>query len=174
MKYKSKFLALALIALVACQSAVAQLPTPTISAKYNNDEISKMVEAHKRTHSQDIRPNATLHAAFTKDFPNSRDIDWEIAANLYEVEFEIGRIDYKAYYDENGNLVMYSHEVKEMDLPAVVKNAAMDKYPNGKFEDYKKVVKGTKTFYIVELEKGETDIKATFDPKGTFIQEIFD
>ncbi|MDU1889407.1 MAG: hypothetical protein E6767_01850 [Dysgonomonas sp.] len=174
MKYISKLFLLAFIGFVACQPAVAQLPNPTISAKYSNEEIAKMVKAHKGVKSKDIRPTSTLQNAVVKDFPGSRDIDWEVAANLYEVEFEIGRTDCKAYYDADGNLLMYSYEISEAELPAIIINAAMDKYPDSKFDDIKKVVKGTETFYVVELDREYVDVKATFTPQGTFIKEIVD
>jgi len=165
---------LVLAGLISCQSVVAQ-PAPSISNKYSNTEIEKMVFAYKTAAQRDINPPANMQQQLVKDFPNSRDIDWETGANIYEVEFEIGRTDYKAYYDNNANLLMYTVDLIESELPAIVKNAAMSKYPNYKFDDIKKIVKGTETFYKVEMEKKHAaDIKATFKPDGTFIKEIYD
>lgn len=174
MKYISKIIAVALICLISCQTAVAQLPSPSPSAKYSNEEISQMIKTHKRNRSKDIRPTTIQNQRFISDFPKARDIDWEVAAEIYEVEFEIGRIDYKAYYDKDGNLLMYKYNITESELPAVVKNAAFDKYPDSKIDDIDKVVKGTETYYVVEMEKDERDIKAAFNPEGTLIKEIFD
>lgn len=166
-----------MIAFFAClmsfQIAVAQQPVPSMSAKYSNEEISKIVQSHKRSKSKDVRPSATLSQRFFSDFPKARDIDWEVAADVYEVEFEVGRVDYKAYYDKDGNLLMYSYEITLAELPAVVKNAALDKYLDAKIEDTYRMVEGTDSFYVVEMEKDENEVKAAFSPKGTFIKEIF-
>lgn len=173
MKTFTLFLNLALVCLLSCQTAMAQ-PNPAISKKYSNTEIEKMVSAYKTNKQTDIRPTNGLQQQFTKDFPNSKDIDWETAANIYEVEFEIGRTDYKAYYDGDANLIMYVIDINEAEIPAIVKNAAMSKYPNYKFDDIKKILRGTETFYVVEMEKSNSaDIKAKFKPDGTFIKEIF-
>lgn len=174
MKALILLLNLALTGLISCQSVVAQ-PTPSTSNKYSNMEIEKMVSAYKATSNRDVTPPANLQQQFTKDFPNAKDIDWETGANIYEVDFEIGNTDYESYYDDNANLLMYTVDLRESELPAIVKNASMSKYPNYKFDDIKKIVKGSETFYIVEMEKkNAADITATYKPDGTFIKEIFD
>lgn len=165
---------LALVSFTSCQYAVAQ-PNPTISKKYSDIEIEKIIDTHKSLHSHDTQPTDKLLQRFKSDFPKAKDIDWEVGLNIYEVEFEIGWTDYKAYYDNEANLLMYKVELRESELPAIVKNAAMSKYPNYKFDDIEKTVKGTVTFYKVEMEKhNSADIKATFKPDGTFIKEILD
>jgi hypothetical protein len=166
---------LVLAGLTSCQSVVAQ-PTPATSNKHSNIEIEKMVGAYKAAPHRDVAPPANLQQQFTKDFPNARDIDWETGADVYKVEFEIGFItDYEAYYDTNANLLMYTVDLRESELPVIVKNAAMSKYPNYEFDDARKTVKGTETFYKVEMEKKHAaDIKATYKPDGTFIKEIYD
>ena len=166
------FLSLVLACLISCQTATAQ-PMPAISKKYSDAEIEKMIVAFKTTREKDVYPTTGQQQQFGKDFPNARDIEWEIAANVYEVEFEIGYTDYKAYYDESANLIMYIVDIRESDLPAIVKNAAMSKYPNYKFDDIEKVVKGSETFYKVEMEKGKSEIKAVFNPNGIFVKEVF-
>lgn len=166
------FLSLILACLISCQIATAQ-PIPIMSKKYSDGEIEKMINDYKATRQRDVQPTIDQQQQFSKDFPNARDVEWEVAANVYEVEFEIGRVDYKAYYDESANLIMYTIEIKEVDLPAIVKNAAMSKYPNYKFDDIKKVVRGSETFYKVEMEKGKSDIKAIFKQEGTFIKQIY-
>jgi len=148
--------------------------TPVVSKKYSDADVEKMVQTYKSSKNKDIYPASNFQQQFSKDFPNAKDIDWETAANIYEVDFEFDRIDYKAYYDSNANLVMYTVDVGEYDMPAIVKNAAMAKYPNYKFDDIKKIVKGSETFYEVEMEKSrDKEVKATFRTNGTFIKEIY-
>lgn len=166
-----KIFILILLSLVLCKEGMAQ--SPAISKKYSNTEIDRLVSGYKNSRSRDVIPANNLKSQFSKDFPNARDIDWEKTATIYKVEFEIGRVDYEAYYDNDANLLMYKIDIKEYDMPAVVKNAAMSKYPNYKFEDIEKIVRGSETFYKVEMEKDNTDIKANFDPRGIFIKEVY-
>jgi len=167
------FIAVMLIGIISCQNIVAQ-PTPVITQKYTNDEIGAMINKYKASHARDIRPAMNFKQQLVKDFPDSRDIEWETVADIYEAEFEIGHTDYKAYYDKEANLLMYVLEIREADIPAIVKNTAISKYPNFKIDEALKIVKGTETLYRIELEKNDMDVKATFRENGTFIKEIID
>ncbi len=87
---------------------------------------------------------------------------------------KMGRVEFTVNV-RNANLLMYIVDLGESKLPAIVKNAAMSKYPNYRFDDIKKVVRGTETFYRVEMEKRHAaDIKATYKPDGTFIKEVYE
>lgn len=161
------------IGTLSCQVISAQ-PQPKLTNKYTNDQIEGFIQQYRTSHSKDIRPSDNFQQQLTKDFPNAKDIDWETAAEIYEVEFEIGRTDYKAFYDNNANLLMYILEIREADIPAIVKNTASSKYPNYKIEDSKKIVKSNGVFYTIEMEKNDMEIKATYNENGTFIKEILD
>lgn len=171
MKTITKTFVLSLICVLSFQFTAAQ---PTMSSKYTDTEVDGMIRAYKTSHSKDVRPSVVLQQQFIKDFPKARDIEWEVAANIYEAEFEIGRTDYKAYYDRNAGLLMYIQEVRGSELPAIVKNGAEAKYPNYKFDDIKRIVKGKEIFYQVEMKKEQLEIKATFRENGTFVKEILD
>lgn len=173
MKAITNTLILALVLLSSYQPATAQ-STPSVSTAYSNSEIQGFIKSYKSVKSHDTQPVKTLEQKFLTDFPGAKDIDWEKGAGIYEVEFEIGRTDYKAYYNEKADLLMYVLDIKDSLLPAIVKNAAIAKYPNYTIEDRKKVIQGSETFYIIELEKERTEIKATFSTNGTFIKEVTD
>lgn len=148
-----------------------------VATEYSVEQIDKLYKNHKMYNPRDTQPSVELNNKFLRDFPNARDIDWEKSEVLYEVEFEIGRLpgrDYEAYYDMKGQLVMYKQEISVRDLPAVVKNGALGKYPNFSIEDASKIVKGKEVFYKVELEKGEFDVKIVLDTKGAIVNEIMD
>jgi len=64
-----------LLALLSCQAAVAQ-PNPSISKKYSDTEIDKMISSYNMAHNRDVVPSVDLKQQFQKDFPNAKDIDW--------------------------------------------------------------------------------------------------
>lgn len=171
------FSRLTLIAIVsaffACESINAQA-NPTMSTSYSLEQIDLMYREHKMDRPRDTHPTEELKQKFFTDFPKAKDVEWEKSGKLYEVEFEIGRFDYEAYYDLQGNLVMYECELSESQLPAVVRNAALAKHPRFKFEDVDKIVKGKDTFYKVELEKGKLEVKIMLKEDGTIIDEYLD
>lgn len=173
MKKLSTFILLSLLVLFSCQTVSAQ-PQPAMTKKYSDKQIVDMIQAIRIAHSRDITPTAALQQKLAKDFPNAKDIDWEAGANIYEVEFEIGRTDYKAYYDAKGELLMYKVEIGEQELPAIIKNAARAKYPDYHFEDIDKIVRGSETFYKMELERGKIEVKLTYKKDGTLVTEYFD
>jgi len=173
MKVICNILILCSIILFSCQTAIAQpLPNPKVSTKYTNTEVDKLIEGYRMQKSRDIRPTQVLSNRLKADFPSARDIEWEEAAGIYKVEFEIGSKDYDAYYDAEANLLMYIVEIRERELPAIVKNAFITKYPDYKVDrDAKKIYKGTDTYYVVELEKGRTEVKITISKDGTIMRE---
>ena len=170
---KSIFIACLACMITACQTAVAQPPVvPTITKAYSNAEIDKMVKEHFRSRSMDVNPPALLKEQLKKDFPNASDIEWEEAANIYEADFEIERMDYKAYYDSKANLLMCVIDIHESEVPAVGKNTAIAKYPDSDIDkDAKKVYKGTNIYYVIELEKDRTERKITLAMDGSIIEE---
>ncbi len=169
------FLAISFLAFIATQSVIAQ-SNPAFATKYSGIEAENMTQKYKRSHSKDIRPTELFNQQLMKDFPDAKRIDWETASDVYEAEFEIGRTDYKAYYDNNAGLFMYVVEIRESDLPAIVKNTAQARYPKHNFEDIEKIVRRSGIIYKIELEreKDKRDVKALFKEDGNFIKEIID
>jgi hypothetical protein len=166
-----------LLGMIACLSLLACETTaqgPVISTRHANEEIKQMILAYKAAGGRDTRPTGTLHQRFRADFPDARDVEWETARDIYEVEFEIRYRDYKAYYDSRGDLLMLVKEIKRGELPAVVRNAAESRYPKYTFEDIDHVRRGTELFYIIEMERGDLDVKLIISPDGTLLDETFE
>ena len=147
---------------------------PSVSKKYSNDEIEKMVQAFKMDYSHHVMPTELLMQKFRKDFPGAYDIEWEKAAGLYEVEFEIRGADYEAYYDEQGNLIMFKHDTYQSDLPNLIKKQVKAQYPNYHFDDIDRIVKGTNVLYKIEMERGDMDVRIIIKEDGTILNQMTD
>lgn len=145
---------------------------PTINNTYTDNQTDSLISQFRIAQHRDISfaPNP-LQLALIKDFPKCSDIDWEVGNNIYRAEFEIGSYDFKAYYDTNGTLLMYKTEIKEHELPAIVKNTAIALYPDFNFEDLEKIVIGTRTYYEIEMERNKDDIKFVCNSDGSVINE---
>lgn len=173
MKTIKLFAVVLMVGLLSCNLMSAQ-PAPVITKKYSNAEIEKMVEANNMVRSADVLPTTALSQKFVKDFPQAVDVDWELGADVYEVDFEINRADYKAFYNASGDLLMYKYDIRTSALPANVKNVVTSKYPDYRFEDTEKVLRGTDVFYKIEIERGERDVKLILKSDGTIVNEYVD
>ncbi|MDR1022426.1 MAG: hypothetical protein LBL94_04020 [Prevotellaceae bacterium] len=173
MKGLKIFIALAGGAL-SVQIAAAQPPAPAISNAYSNEAIAEMIRKYRTSRSYDVMPPSKLAAKFNADFPKARDVEWEMADSIYEVEFGVRRRDWKAYYDAEGNLLMTIEEISRSELPAVVKNAAEAKCPKYHFEDIDKIRRGTEVFYRIEMELRDTEVKLLVQSNGTITEEKID
>ncbi|MDR1343513.1 MAG: PepSY-like domain-containing protein [Prevotellaceae bacterium] len=162
--------------LLFVQAAAAQ--NPVISTRYSNEEIAQAIKTYKASHSRDAIPPANLQQKFQADFPKARDVEWEAAGDIYEVEFEVKLVvkfrDFKAFYSSAGDLLMIAEEIYRSELPAVAKNAAESKYPKYSFEDIDKIQRGTEVFYKIEMERGETEVKLLVKSDGAIIEEKID
>jgi len=175
MKVLSALMVVCFMISVSCTPLKADQPQPPVSKKYSNEQIELMVRSYKSSNSTDVRPPENIISKFKSDFPKATDIDWEIGADVYEVEFEIGFTDYEAYYDKNAELLSYTCEYPQKELPALVVNAVIAKYPDYNFEDVKKTVSGDNVTYKIELEKKRgQDIKVILRSDGTVIREWID
>ena len=173
MKKGFVFMFLAIIIVFACAFKLGEVK-PTLTKKYSNEEVDRMLTSHHLTHSRDVIPEKILQDKFTSDFPNAYDIDWEASENLYEVECEIERTDYKAFYTKEGELIMYEIDIRKHELPAIVKNVVLQKYPSHKIDDVDKIIKGDGVTYKVELDAKRNDLKVFVKEDGTFVKEIPD
>jgi hypothetical protein len=148
--------------------------TPDISGKYSDAEIDRLIRSYAAAVSRDVTPSQTLWQKLMQDFPKAYDPEWETAENIFEVEFEIGHTDYKAYYDKDANLLMYYYEIRESKLPAAVRDAAKERYPKFRFDEIKKAHKGTAVFYKIEMERRDLEVKMVIRSDGAFVEDWID
>jgi hypothetical protein len=160
-----------LLVLMACLpvAALNAQSQPAVTAAYSNAYIDSLICAYSSSQSRDAAPPAELQQKFWKDFPKAYDVEWEMAGNVCEAEFEIRVTDYKAFYDAKGNLLMYGCDIKASNLPATVKSAAEKLYPKYRFDDVKKVRKGSETFYKIEMERRGSEAKIVIKEDGTTV-----
>ncbi len=157
----------------ACQHSEAN-PAPAVTKKYTDLQIDSLTNSHRSVKSIDVVPSGEQTKQLLVDFPGAADIDWEVGNNIYNVEFEIDWVDYEAWYDQNNNLLTYKYEIKPSKLPAVVVNAINQKYPKYRIDDADRFVKGSVSGYIVSVEKGKMEYKASFKDDGTLLSEVVD
>jgi hypothetical protein len=160
--------------LVAClcfvQFAAAQ-SGPAISNRYSNNEIAGMLQTYRTSRSHDAVPPAGLATRFGADFPKAREVEWEMAGDVYEVEFDLKSRDCKAYYDIEGHLLAVVQEIRPSELPAAVKNTAKASYPKYHFEDIEKIRRGTEVLYRIEMEHRDAEAEFVLREDGMSVTD---
>lgn len=104
--------------------------------------------------------------AFAKEFSNPLDVEWEKKKKNYEVDFEMEEVDYSARFNPDGQLLMYKQDIGSADLPTAVTGRIAEEFPDRTFDDAEKVVKGSSTYYQVELDGQPRDTKAVYTSDG--------
>lgn len=156
-----------LIFFSSCEKERVYVGTVAVSDSYTGEFIDSLLMQHKSQHNNDIDPDEKLTCQFSQDFPNAKGVDWEASRSIFEVEFEISNIDYKAYYDKQPKLILYKYEIEEKNLPAVVKNTCVARYPDYNFKDIIKIHKGAEVIYQVELERNDIEVTIILKKDGT-------
>jgi hypothetical protein len=142
-----------------------------ISTQHSDAEIARLVQNYNNTPNHDVVVSGVLLQNFKQNFSDFRDVEWESNNELYKVKFEIQDRDFYAYYDKEGNLLSYKQDIHEGELPSIVKNAAKAAYPKYRFDDMDKIVKGSQTFYKIEMGLGERDVTIYVVSDGKILNE---
>ena len=87
------------------------------------------------------KPDKQLTKLFNESYPDARDIEWEYVGGAWIVSFENGRganeVDYKVWYDADGNWLMTKRDYHISTVPQTVKDAlsADPEYGSARVED---------------------------------------
>lgn len=115
-------------------------------------------------------PSVVLNK-FKAEFPKAKDVEWEMKGSEYNVEFEIGWFtDYEAWFSGTGQLLRYTEEISNGDLPTAVKDAIKNQHDGYRIDDAKKIVENGTEKFLVEIEKGNDERKLLFSGDGKFIK----
>lgn len=124
--------------------------------------------------AQDINPAdvpAAVKNAFTKEYANATDVEWEKEMENYQVDFDVDRMDHEVWYNASGTVVKKEQDIAETTLPQAVRDALKAGYADYRLDDIEKVWQNNTTSYQLELEKGNEDKHVTFDANGKVIAE---
>ena len=76
---------------------------------------------------------------------------------LYEVEINHNRILKEVYFDTDAHWVYTTWDVRASDLSVAVREAVLEKYPGCRIDDVDAVERIDKSYYKIELDKGELE-----------------
>ena len=125
--------------------------------------------------AQEIRtdevPSVVLNT-FKQKFPKAADVEWKLKNQLYNVEFEVGRLDHEAWINKTGNIVKHKQDIGQYDLPKEVAGSISKNYKGFRIDDSEKIETGGKSLYKVELKTASKEEDVVFDQNGKLVEYI--
>ena len=125
------------------------------------------------TFAQDIRANevpSVVLNTFKQKFPKAADVEWELKDQLYNVEFEVDRVDYEAWINSTGSIVKHKKDIRENELPKSVSATISKNYKGYKVDDAERIGTGGKFLYKVELKTASKEENVVFDQDGKLVE----
>ena len=160
------------VSCVCCQSSMsAQEPRP--DKVYEAAQLDSLFFDFFKMDGRDINyPEKNILQKFQSQFSGASDIEWETRNNLYSVDFEIGKVDYMALYDQQANLLLYKFDIPRSAIPAAVKKAYAPQYGGifWRIEDAEKIVTAHGTIYKIEFEKGKQEAEVYYNADGSVVK----
>lgn len=121
--------------------------------------------------AQDMNVPAAVKKAFHSKFPGAKQIKWSKEnKNEFEMEFVNNGNEMSANFDNNGNWVKIETVINEADIPVVVKNSVLSKYPEAIFITTEKAEQPNKAAIfevIIKTKSKKKELELSED--GSFI-----
>jgi len=111
-------------------------------------------------------------STFQTNFSNAKDLDWEIAGQNYEADFEIDNIDYSALINEKGELLKHKHDNEFFNLSQALQDTLIHKYTRNNIDDVETLVVNKDTYYQIEIEQSIIDLEKVYDKNGNESETI--
>ncbi|GAB4492063.1 MAG: hypothetical protein OHK0045_18910 [Raineya sp.] len=127
------------------------------------------------TMGQVIKPEqvpSSIISAFQSKFPNAKDIEWEMDNSDFEVNFEIGKVEWSAKFDSGGKLLETEQEINVSQIPQNVRQAIESEYPNCKIEEAEQVtLADNSVVYEIEVEKDKKSFEVQVSIDGKILKK---
>ena len=120
----------------------------------------------------DYLPSVTVNdfqAFLDERYPGARIIEVDREANGYEVDIVHDGRGKEVVFDLEGAWMSSTWDVRINEVPEVVKAAAQAQYPDYRFDDADFVETPTASYYLIEMEQGERDVKVKVSADGTVL-----
>ena len=122
----------------------------------------------KKIDKKDL-PKAVLNT-FQKSYPDAEikgtSIEKENGKIYYEIESMEGTQRRDLLYTKAGKLTEIEETLTSTDIPEIVKNSVMSRYPNGEINRAEKVTSGKTISYELVVKNGIQKHEVVIDPKG--------
>lgn len=121
-------------------------------------------------------PNADVKGTFKSMYPKAAFVDWEQELGYAKADFRLDGKEKDAWFETSGTWLMTETDLRAKDIPAAI-NAAIKKtdYAAWKIDDVDFLeYADSSQVYVIDVEKGESDVELYFSPDGTLLKTVTD
>lgn len=125
-------------------------------------------------------PEQAVQSAFTAKYPGAARIEWKAKGDYWEADFDLGNVDYDAWFGKSGVWLREEYEIDYSNAPQPVKNyvAGSINYPSATWtpDPSVDVVKNLNTpvWYGIELKQAGNEVTVWADAGGNGIKDVSD
>lgn len=122
----------------------------------------------------DYIPEDIVVKAFADKYPGVNKVEWETKRDYKVAEFILNNKECEAWFDVQGNWLLTETDLLLSDLPlAIQESHTKGQYSAWHVDDIDMIERyNMATVYIIEVEKGETDIDLYYAEDGQLIKEV--
>lgn len=125
-----------------------------------------------QSHAQDTNVPKKVMKAFTQKFSNATDVEWEKEnKSEWEAEFKVNGKEYSANFATDGTWKETEHEIKDSEIPALVKKSIVNNFPGYEIEEAEMAETPKGKVYEFELEKGKEELEVVINASGTVLKK---
>ena len=120
----------------------------------------------------DQLPTQAVETAFFAKYPSASDVNWEAKGVFQQSDFNIGQMEYEAWFNRSGIWLQAEYSTTYMNLPSKVKDLIANNinYPPTSWTPQEKVEvldrKNYLLWYEIELKNGVQEVKIWSDADG--------
>lgn len=119
--------------------------------------------------AQSSRVPAVVVEAFQRSFPQASDVEWEVKGEVFEVEFELDRLDHEVWMNAQGEIVRHQQDLRTRSVPESVRTGVRQHYPGYRITEAEKLQTGKETVYKLELSRWFKDLDVIVDEQGQVV-----
>lgn len=119
---------------------------------------------------------AAAKTGFAAKYPTVEKVKWSVEKpGEFEAEFKLNGVETSVLVDAKGNVLETEAEIREAELPLLVKKAIAKDFSGYKLDEIEKATddKGVTTFEM-EAAKGKDKLEISFDSNGKLLKKKSD
>ena len=123
--------------------------------------------------SKKVEVPAAVKSAFEVNYPKAEKVNWGVEKpGEFEAEFVLNSVKSSALFDSKGQFLESENEIKESELPQVIKATISKDFVGYKFDEVEKSTnaKGV-TIYEMEASKDKEKYEISFDVNGKLLNK---
>jgi len=123
--------------------------------------------------SKKVEVPAAVKSAFEVKYPKAEKVNWGVEKpGEFEAEFVLNSVKSSALFDSKGQFLESENEIKESELPQVIKATISKDFVGYKFDEVEKSTnaKGV-TIYEMEASKDKEKYEISFDVNGKLLNK---